>query len=430
MREDPVKVTFCSYDSPTTIGGPFSWMERLFPLLRQRGIDARALFLLHENQPGPTLKRLQSEGFQCCASPAQETTQQRVRWILEQVRSDPPDVFVPNLVVAAYHAIPWIRKAGIPSIGILHSDDLFYHDLRRRFASGNRSRMLDALVCVSKEIEAISKGDCDSMVDLHRIPYGVPLPDLSSREISDTLRLCYVGRFSEEQKRISEVTHSLCRATEALPATQATMIGDGPDRASVDRIIAEKASDLPVTVTGAIPSSQVQNLLLNHDILVLLSDYEGLPIAVLEGMACGVVPICLRMRSGVSELIEDGVTGLIVDDRGDSFLAAVRRLRHNPDLLQLLSKNARLCIENSFSLEHCAGRWAELITSFARKSNRHTSISIPRRIRLNPALPGFAHQDPRPESLLQQTQQRASRLRFYLGKWKKQLLGQPSSQRK
>ncbi|WP_371821102.1 glycosyltransferase [Chloracidobacterium sp. D] len=42
---------------------------------------------------------------------------------------------------------------------------------------------------------------------------------------------------------------------------------------------------------------------------VLLSDYEGLPIALMEAMATGLVPICTAMRSGIGQLVVDGVTG-------------------------------------------------------------------------------------------------------------------------
>ena len=54
---------------------------------------------------------------------------------------------------------------------------------------------------------------------------------------------------------------------------------------------------------------------------------NGLPIALIEAMACGVVPICLQTRSG---FVEHGVTGLLVRDRGKDFIAAVQRLRQEP----------------------------------------------------------------------------------------------------
>jgi colanic acid/amylovoran biosynthesis glycosyltransferase len=63
---------------------------------------------------------------------------------------------------------------------------------------------------------------------------------------------------------------------------------------------------------------------------VLLSDYEGLPVSVLEAMASGVVPICLDTRSGTQEAIQHGVNGLIVKDRADDFFTSVEALQGDP----------------------------------------------------------------------------------------------------
>jgi glycosyltransferase involved in cell wall biosynthesis len=57
--------------------------------------------------------------------------------------------------------------------------------------------------------------------------------------------------------------------------------------------------------------------LIEHNILILLSDYEGTPGAVMDGMACGLVPVCTDISGGVQELVIPDQTGLLVRDRGD-----------------------------------------------------------------------------------------------------------------
>ena len=181
-----------------------------------------------------------------------------------------------------------------------------------------------------------------------------------------------------------------------VPDTEAILYGDGDDKGAVESILATEAKGLPVRMGGRVNSDRIQDQLLQCDVIVLLSDYEGLPIALMEAMACGCVPVCLRIRSGIPELVEDGVTGLLVNDRGDSFVAAIRRLREEPSLWERLSRAARATIEAEYSSEFCAGQWADLLRSLHANSGPKRPIKIPRRIKLPPTHPGFAHQDPRP----------------------------------
>jgi hypothetical protein len=123
--------------------------------------------------------------------------------------------------------------------------------------------------------------------------------------------------------------------------------------------------------------------------VVLLSEREGLPVSLLEGMASGVVPIGLRGAAGVTELVVDGVTGLLVGDRADEFVAAVRRLREDPALWDRLAHSARAKVEADHSEKVCADRWQELFHELVNSSGARKPLRIPRRLHLPPCPPGF-----------------------------------------
>src|SRR5262249_8032149 len=125
--------------------------------------------------------------------------------------------------------------------------------------------------------------------------------------------------------------------------------------------------------------------------VVLLSDWEGLGLVLVEGMACGVVPIGLRRpHSGAAEVIEDRVTGLLVDDRDDAFVAAVRRLRGDLALWERLSRSARAKAEAEHSDEVCTARWHELLLELVNSRASRKPLQIPRRLRLPPVHPALA----------------------------------------
>ena len=93
---------------------------------------------------------------------------------------------------------------------------------------------------------------------------------------------------------LREITSGQVIAIDVIPNVEAIMFGDGPDRNNVERILASEGSGVSVSLAGNIPNSEVQQRLQQFDVITLLSDYEGRPIALLEGVVCGFVPVCLK----------------------------------------------------------------------------------------------------------------------------------------
>jgi colanic acid/amylovoran biosynthesis glycosyltransferase len=415
-----MKVTFCAHDHANYVNGPNVWMRRLLPALCGYGVQPRVLFITWSAEECPTVLSLRRQGINCREIYRPQYTEQRVHWVVDRLAEDPPDVFVPNLMVPAYYAGRWVRKAGIPTVGVLHSDDAFYRGLLSEFVFGADTYQLSALVCVSKFLEQAVLSQRPDRVLVRRIPYGAPLPQRVARKPNGKLRVAYVGRLVEQQKHISEVTRALCRAISQVVNTEGVIYGEGPARPAIEQILREQAEGLPVHMGGRVDSDQIQDRLLECHALALLSDYEGLPISVMEAMACGVVPICLRMRSGVPELIEDGVTGLLVRDREGDFVAAVRRLREEPGLWERLSRAARAKIEADYSDEACAALWESFLRELHSTTRPNRALRIPHRVTLPSIHPALAREDHRRPPLYRLFLQRSRRA---AGRIKRQFLG-------
>ena len=119
-----------------------------------------------------------------------------------------------------------------------------------------------------------------------------------------------------------------------------------------------------------------EHLLQNH-VFVLLSDYEGIPISLMEAMGCGLVPVCTNIRSGMTELIEDGKTGLLVNDRGDAFVAAIKKIKSEDGLWSKISHEARLKIEKEYSGDVCNNNWLEFLVALGAKTTITSTVEIP-----------------------------------------------------
>ena len=381
-----MKVTFCTYDNPTFTGGPNSWLRRLLPDLRQSGINIQVLFFIDAESPNqcPTYQMLTEAGIECISFSVKTSMERKIHWILATLAQRPPDIFVPNMIVAAFYASRWVKEAGIPTIGVLHSDDNFHRGVLEQFVFGNEVFQLSALVCVSEFLTQYVNNIGNTTTKICRISYGVPIPTKQAQSPIKNLKLIYVGRLEEEQKRISEVARGLCQVLKQITNTEATIYGDGSAKPEIEKIIKEEAKHLPIKLGGMVRNDQIQTVMLDTHVLVLLSDYEGLPIALMEAMACGLVPICLAIRSGISELVEDGVTGLLVNNRNDSLVQAVKRLKEEPKLWQTLSKAARTKVESTYSQPDCAEKWLSLLQKLHEKSNGKQIINCPKFLKLPP----------------------------------------------
>jgi glycosyltransferase involved in cell wall biosynthesis len=288
----------------------------------------------------------------------------------------------------------------------------FYPGLLDEFVLGRAAYQVSAFVCISKGLEQAVLERHPTGTLVRSIPYGVPIPESVAKKPNGRLRLAYVGRLAEEQKRISEVTHGLCRAVREVPGTEALIYGDGPARAAVEQILREEGNGLPVQLVGFVENDQIPKHLLECHAVVLLSDHEGLGLSLLEGMASGVVPIGLRGAPGVTEFVVDGLTGLLVGDRGDEFVAAVRRLREDPALWKRLARSAHSKVEADFSEKACADRWQELFHKLVNSSGPRKPLRIPRRLHLPPVHPTLTWLDPRPDQLLRRARRFVSRVRY------------------
>jgi glycosyltransferase involved in cell wall biosynthesis len=420
-----ITVDICSGDSLDGVGGPLVWVQRLPLDLRELGFSVRVRFLnWHGSSQGGACKELRRNGFAVSATSYQDT-ETDIRSLLSQMHSPAPDVVVTNCIVPAYYAGKYLRACGIPTIGVQYSDDQFDAGLRDHFVFGRSDYRVSGVVCVSEFLRQRILERQPDAVEVRRIACGVPVPQASAKPPGEILRIAYLGRMVEEAKRVSDVARAFARATKEIKGVEAVMFGEGPARPQVERILAQEAASA-VRIAGYLDSETLQRRLLACHVIVLLSDYEGLPMALTEAMACGCVPVCLRIRSGIPELVEDGITGLLVSDRGESFIHAICRLRSEPGLWERLSRAARCKVETGYSRPVCAAQWAELIQCLHQNSNKKQAITIPRRIKLPPTHPGFAHEDrrrPPPPPLVLRLYRRT---RIAAGRVRRQLLGQPN----
>ncbi|WP_299843951.1 glycosyltransferase [uncultured Jannaschia sp.] len=201
--------------------------------------------------------------------------------------------------------------------------------------------------------------------------YDMPVP----AEPKAGLHLVFVGRLAPV-KGLRILLDALARAREARPDMRLTIIGDGPDRTELERLAAPMGA--AVSFAGALSQADVAARLAAADALVLPSFAEGVPVVLMEAMASGKPVIATRV-AGVSELVEDGVSGYLVPP-GDveTLTARLLDLADNPDLRVKMGQAGREKVVRDFDIQHEAAWLARLFRGEAGEALRldHSSGSV------------------------------------------------------
>jgi glycosyltransferase involved in cell wall biosynthesis len=167
-------------------------------------------------------------------------------------------------------------------------------------------------------------------------------------------RILACGRLAPE-KRFDR----FLRLAAALPGARFRLVGDGPLRASLEGE-AEELGLRPERFLFLGERAEVAPLLREADLLVLTSEREGTPNAVLEAMASGV-PVVATDVGGVSELVEHGATGLLVPEGDEGALReAVERLLSSEAGRRSMGERARAAAEEGRSVRRLPALLADL----------------------------------------------------------------------
>lgn len=169
-----------------------------------------------------------------------------------------------------------------------------------------------------------------------------------------SIRAVFVGQLIKA-KRVDRFLFALARAREMGAAITGMIAGDGPERESAESL-AQQLGLLPDRLTFLGECSDVPHLLHESDFLVLCSDEEGSPNAILEAMAASLAVI-VTPAGDAKTLVQDGVNGFLVNF-GDIEGMAERMalLSRSPELRVRLGAAGNAMIETNNSLEGLAAR--------------------------------------------------------------------------
>ena len=173
----------------------------------------------------------------------------------------------------------------------------------------------------------------------------------------DALVLATVARF-DPVKRLEVLLRAMPLLVARVPEAQLLIVGDGPEREALRALARRLAPGDRVVFAGAIPDAA--RVLPLVDLYVTASRREGLPLAVLEAMACGL-PVLATEAPGHVDAVEPEVTGRLVPvDDAPGLAAAAALLLRDPALRARMGRAGRERVEQRFSRARVLGEIADL----------------------------------------------------------------------
>jgi glycosyltransferase involved in cell wall biosynthesis len=127
---------------------------------------------------------------------------------------------------------------------------------------------------------------------------------------------------------------------------EARWLGDGPLRASLEANSIERSTS--IKWCGHVTRSEIAAHLSEASLLLVTSEFEVMPLAVLEAYSAGV-PVVTSKFDGVGDFVKQGETGLIVDPDSPENVAAEIRALLASDQWERMSLNARKTFNADFS---------------------------------------------------------------------------------
>jgi glycosyltransferase involved in cell wall biosynthesis len=215
---------------------------------------------------------------------------------------------------------------------------------------------------------------------LAMIPSGIAdeePPAVDPAEVRSSLGLApdcplvlFAGRLAE-QKGVDTLLASLDVLQHVRPDVRTLIVGEGPLRARLEETARafQLFQDRKVSFLGH--REDVPRLLAAADLLVLPSLYEGLPNVVLEAMRFRK-PVVATAAPGTTEVVDDGVTGLLVPLRDPVHLTrAIRRVIEEDGLATRLGDAGRSRVEAEFGAGLMVQRFAALYEQLAREKTKN-----------------------------------------------------------
>lgn len=198
-----------------------------------------------------------------------------------------------------------------------------------------------------------------------------------SDQISEPLKLLFVGRLDNLQKNIFIFPKLLKTLIEEGVKSNITIAGSGEHKDELEHMFLELGMQNKYDFVGRVSSKELGKLFQTHDYVLNLSNWEGLPMVVLEAMSAGIIPILSNIEPHRFALGND-VSKLILssDNSLNSYASIIKNLRNNSNNNIAISEKLVQRWNSKFSIKAFGDNYLNLINKGKNSDLNNTVVPL------------------------------------------------------
>lgn len=174
----------------------------------------------------------------------------------------------------------------------------------------------------------------------------------------------FAGRLNRSDKRVDRILHIWQQIEKRGTSWKLRIIGDGTDKERLLKI-ADKLNLKQCSFEGY--HKDISKFLKRAKIIVLSSNFEGIPMSLIEGMQVGTIPVAYNCSPGMERLIDNHMSGILIPcfDR-KAFSDELYTLMNNPHLTEQYSK-AAILKTSEFEINTIGEKWIKLFNELKKQ---------------------------------------------------------------
>ncbi|HZP72748.1 MAG TPA: glycosyltransferase family 4 protein [Gaiellaceae bacterium] len=353
------------------IGGAEQHLLALLPALRERGVDAHFLSLDAGDDSERFHSALTARGIPLTRVRCGIDASPRLaRDVVAAVRRERPDLVHTHMVHADVYGSLAAHVLRVPFVSTRHNDDRYllgpFRYVDRAFMHGVREVI--AISDAVRDFHVAAGLDAGKLVTIH---YGLDETPREPSEVTpaevgipeDAPLVLAVGRLIE-QKGHATLLDAFARVHADRPDARLAILGWGRLEAETRERVHTLGLDGAAFVLGRVSP---RDWLARADVFAHTSRWEGFGIVLLEAMLAGLPVVATRV-SAVPEIVDDGITGLLVPrDDAAAVAGAIARLLDDESLREQFGASGRRRALADFSVAQMADRTLDVYDEALRR---------------------------------------------------------------